>query len=547
METQKINKNPLMITVHDDGFDYRLRIEEIDDEMILNGKQVFEHFSSRGIIKYGEYDDDIWTISNEVRTKKINLTFSQASFDMNVRNIIGQTYEFVRNALRTFCVIKLQQGTALASIPKAINAVRGFLDSGKVPESIEALINLENFLLLLPGEPLSKLELLQEIAQNEEDIERNSDKDNKRIMAGYTSYLMFDKLLKNFWAGATDSEKCVYFPVWFWWNVTGILPLRPTCIVLTPRDCLRVHNGKKYLLIRRTKLKKKVGSSYNLLEDYEVCEYRITDQMYEEIAKYIEMTRGSYQSDIDVLFSKAAQFSGLNIVVANDNHYTYANLTQCLQAFYKNVIASKYELTVIEKSECLLDGEIERISLGDSRVFSMINLFLTGNSAVVCKVLAGHDWINMGDHYYSNLKSFLDTLSFSVYRTEASNTYSYWKRGLVKSTYVPVPGGYCSSEAVLKEDFSPCARAVDKQGHIGACKVCRCFVPSLSEAAQLLASSKESNDRMFYIVKAEVEAVHKGTGTEESLDAKIKQLQNGTQQQVYYAVMYQYLRGEEYI
>lgn len=547
MEKQEIKKNPLIIRVHDDGFDYRIRIEAIDAEMIINGKQAFEQFKSRGIIKYGEYDDEIWTISNEVKTKNIKFGFSQSSFDVNVRNVIGQPYDYVRDALRTFCIIKLQQGAALGSIPTAINAVRGFLGSGKLPESTDALINLENFLLLLPGEPLSKLELLQDIARTEENIERNKGKDNKRIMADYKSYLLFDKLLKNYWAVASDLEKCVYFPVWFWWNVTGVLPLRPTCIVLTPRDCLRVHNGKKYLLIRRTKLKQKVGSCYNLLDDYEVYEYRITDQMYAEIEKYKEMTRDSYQSDIDVLFSKAAQFAGLNVVIANDNHYTYANLTQCLCAFYKNVIASKYKLTVIEKSDCLLNGEIERISLGDSRVFSMINLFLTGNSAVVCKVLAGHDWINMGDHYYSNLKSFLDTLSFSVYRTEASNTYSFWKRGLVKSTYVPVPGGYCSSKAVLKEDFSPCTRAVNKQGNIGTCKVCRCFTPNLSEAAQLLASSEESNNRMFYIVKAEVEAIHKGVGTEESLEAKLKLLQNRTQQQVYYAVMYQYLREEEYL
>lgn len=545
MKQLEIKKNSLVINVHNDGVDYRMRIDTIDDEAIACGKQTFEEFKVKGIIKCGAYNDDIWTISNEVTSKTVKFDFSQFSFDLNVRNVIGQTYDFVCNALRTFCVIKLQQGTALTSIPSVVNAVRTFLDSGELPESVEALINLENFLLLLPGEPLSKLELLQDIANAEANIESNKGSDNKRTMADYKSYLLFDNLLKDYWERATASEKCVYFPVWFWWNITGVLPLRPTCIVLTPRNCIQEHNGKKYLTVRRTKLKKKGGSRYSILNDYNLCKYRITDQQYAEIKKYIEMTKDNYQSDIDVLFSKAAQFEGFEIAISNDNHYTYANLNQCLRAFYKNVIVNTYKMTAIEKSSCLRDGEIEKISLGDTRVFSMINLFLTGNSAVVCKELAGHDWIDMGDHYYSNLKSFLDTLSFSVYRPEANNTYSYWKKGLVKPIYERVPGGYCSSEEVRKGDFSLCARAANMQGNIGDCRVCRCFIPNPSEASKLLASSDESYNRMFHIVKAEIEAIHNGIGSEESLEAKLKLLQNATQQYVFHSVLNQYLREEE--
>ena len=48
------------------------------------------------------------------------------------------------------------------------------------------------------------------------------------LPADFNTYLKFNEILNAFWAVATESQKLFYFPLYFWWNLTAILPLRVT-------------------------------------------------------------------------------------------------------------------------------------------------------------------------------------------------------------------------------------------------------------------------------------------------------------------------------
>ena len=72
-----------------------------------------------------------------------------------------------------------------------------------------------------------------------EDFARGSDR-GQRSLAVMESYFVFDEIIKDFWKTTTNiEEKLFYFPVWLWWNLSGVLPLRPCEFVLIPRDCIK--------------------------------------------------------------------------------------------------------------------------------------------------------------------------------------------------------------------------------------------------------------------------------------------------------------------
>ncbi len=428
---------PLVMTVHNEQFSYQVPISVLDEAVIEQARQAFENYSQRGIITAKSFDDETWSVSSEVLKRNVHFDLDKCSYEKNFEKILGCSYDFVCQALRAYCVIGIARGVALISNISAVNTIKAYLKIKKLPSDLESYNDLENFLLFLPPEPITKIELIQKLEDQEIVLADKRQGDNKRTMSYYRTYLLFDKLLKDYWQKATEDEKCLFFPVWFWWNISGILPLRPTCVVLTPRNCLREEAGKYYLTVRRTRLKKAVGSRYSIEEDYERCEYRLPADLYSEINHYLELTKDDYESDIDVLFSKAAQFKYLGIVTTNNNHYTYNNLRQCLDAFYRKVIIEKYQYQIVNDVEDLNSCEIERIALGDTRVLSMISLFNTGNSATVCKELARHEGIEMSDHYYSNLNSFLDALSFSLYRSDDIGLYSMRPKVLIKEDTPP--------------------------------------------------------------------------------------------------------------
>ena len=68
---------------------------------------------------------------------------------------------------------------------------------------------------------------------------------------------------------------------------------------------------------------------------------------------------------------------------------------------------------VPDKRNPLNEGEIGRISLGDTRHMALINLVMSGASLQACKELAGHHHIVTASHYYSNITSMLDALSLT--------------------------------------------------------------------------------------------------------------------------------------
>lgn len=451
----------------------------------------------------------------------ITLSFAidEVSFQRNAAKTLNTSLQEFKEAMRV--VVTSRFGFSVYTLQDDTRIMRQFANSLTIPDNYCACQLLVDLLCLLPNENASRLrviEKLNDVVEGER-ISGNS----RRTLAHYQSYFRFDHYLNVFWASATQDEKALYFPIYFWWKITAILPLRPTECVLTPRNCIRENNGKYYLTIRRTKVKgTKQGVQYNIAADFEKKEYPIPKTLGQAIVSYIAETEETYHSDIDVLFCKTMQFSKACVLNPNDHHYTYENLTQCLQHFYIHVLQKKFGLNILENAQQLGEQEIQKIRLGDTRHIAMVSLAVSGATPTICKELAGHDSIEISAHYFSNVKSFLDVLSYERFRADPAPTMT--GVGLSCDRSVPVRNGYCQYANIKAGDYTPCQNAVDNNGNIGVCSVCEFFLPIGKYIYTMKSNAEDELKETYVLLKQAVDQLHVGMGNADTLSCVIDQL-----------------------
>lgn len=463
---------PLQATMHRDGYTIREDILVMDKQTISRSREQFDYYRQAGIITAEKYEDMQWIISNEViKGTALNYRIDEVHFSRVTAKKLECTLAQYQQAMRI--VVTSRLGSSIPTLQNDMIIMRNFAESLTVPTDYASAQLLADLLYLLPGESMYRMEAINQIDDITPLLSQNK---HQRKLAHYQSYLRLSDILQEFWASATENERIFYFPVWFWYNITGVLPLRPTECVLTPRNCIRKERNKFFITVRRTHLKgKRQSSKYSIASDYDRKEYPITEFLARTIQDYILATQNIYESDIDVLFCKSSQFESLATSCKNDHHYTYSNLQQCLTYFYRDIIARKYGYNIVSGHDDLLDYEIEKINLGDTRHIAMISLAISGSSPTICRELAGHDSIVISAHYYTNLVEFVDVLGYERYREIRSTMTKAYSTSI--STCYPVENGYCQCEQVWNGDYSSCVSAVNTDGIPGSCTVCKWYMP----------------------------------------------------------------------
>lgn len=503
-----------------EGYSYVESVDVMTRETIERSKHLFSKQKEKGALAATSYDSNVWVMTDEVR-KNVSLSFAldEVAFQCKTAKVINTTLSQYKTAMRI--VITSRFGYSIATLQGDVAAMKQFANKLEYPKDYDRCQLLVDLLCLLPHENYERLKIIEQL----NDIEGNNRVSAKkqRTLAYYQSYFRFDHYLSLFWELASKQEKLLYFPVYFWWNITAILPLRPTECVLTPRRCIRQEKGRYMLTVRRTSLKGyRQMSKYKIADDYERKEYPLSSELGKEIETYISGTDRVYQSDIDVLFCKETQFALLGVSKLNDCHYTYENLSQCLQRFYNQVLCGKYGLEIVSEQEQLGDYEIQKIKLGDTRHVAMVTLAVSGATPTICKELAGHDSIEISSHYFSNVKTFLDVLSYERFRANPMPISKQHELFCDKS--VPVKDGYCQYVHIKTGDFKPCRNAVDSSGNIGVCSVCEYFLPCGNYVYTMKSTAEESLKETCVLLKQAVEDLHSGIGNTDTLSCVIDQL-----------------------
>lgn len=525
----------------DDYFYFEI-IDQLSPEVIDEAKETFEHYRSSGVIKAECYDASDWYILDGVHSpQRIRFDFDEVAFQRVCHQKLGVTLDEYRTAMRVALmaamgrVVALTLGALCREMRRLAVEPDTFFDHLN-PEHAEYYVN---FLELLPGDTAWKATL---ITQLETEVVRvgNARAKKARELSYAESYFLFDYYLNKFWPEASSDEKLLYFPVFFWWKVTSILPLRPTECVVTPRKCLRIgDDGKNYLTVRRT-LQKRVykAISYDLEKDYVKKEYPISKEIADVIAWYISETEKEYVSAEDVLFSKRTQVRLSGAKSYRDQFY-YGNLKSCLDRFYQEILVAKYGLRVRNeavKTMRLEKGEIDQLQLGDTRHLAMISIMASGHSRSICRELAGHLDPDISFNYYGNLKTFLHLLSFEKARVETGD----FERSslLAVPASICVEDGLCTSKKTVAGDFTHCCQAVDQYGRPGTCRMCKYFVVPAGDRLEHYAKAAEDDlDQTFLLFRHTLRNVQSGLDVPETTESMILRMRACAEN--YYRYLYQ--------
>lgn len=467
--------------VVDGAVSYVEKMNPLSPETIKYAHSQFQHEKDRGVIVSGEYDDRIWCLTDEVH-KQVQLPFemNEVQFERHSSKLLGCTSQDYQRAMRLYTISSL--GCALRTIQTHLRAIIRFGESFEIPESRSNCSAVADFLFLLPCDDDIRDKMQAEI-ENKLIADETDDHSAARSIAYYQSAFRLDFYVDLFWEDASEKERILYFPVWFWWKVTTIIPLRATECILTPRNCLREdQKGNCYLRLRRTKQKANPKeSNYKIEDDYEVTEYPIPRNIFKEIAWYIAKTDKSYDNVIDILFCKTVQFKLSGVLSPNDRHYTTANMYQLLQRFY-NILRERYDLITDDNESKVLTNkkQIQPIALGDTRHIAVISTILTTRNLEIAKELARHRNTNVTLNYYSNSDKYVRAIHMD-YHIGAPSSLRNQSFNLAddeilinRSDWVDVSGGKCINKKYAEGNFDDCITKVDEYGFF-SCNSCRFF------------------------------------------------------------------------
>ena len=344
-------------------------------------------------------------MNNEMERTTCRFNFSDAKYLEKAQRWTGCDAATFRLCAKTYCSLKLGS-LAMMTIHLISLAITHVAESTQ--DEIKINLNITGYvaemLEMLPGTYLERegvIELLQKQARLYARREKG-----QRILTDFRSYFRFGEEINRSWEGMETKRKLAFFPVYLWWNLTVIIPLRVTEFLMTPRDCLGWDEGNPTLIIRRTRLKGKGrGVTYKIESDYEKETYPITAGLAEAVKWYLQETDAMIPSPIDALFRRQPHMQYFSISDGKyplaKTPYSYLDLDKTLTAYYSEELEGK---------------GIERIGLGDTRHIAMMNLIISGGSPTMCMELAGHEDINISSHYYSNMSNLVECATYELYR-----------------------------------------------------------------------------------------------------------------------------------
>ena len=509
-----------------DGACYRYLVADtINPDVLRKAAEIFEVYRNAGTILSSSIQNDTWILSNERQRVTLCFQISEPAYLKNASGWLGCSCNTFTSCLKAFILMKMGD-IELSSLRDLCNSIRSLAEASD-PLSLEPHYawHAAQFLRLLPGTSQSR----EKVAEYLDEIpDPSAEKGSQRLLFDFSAYLQFHDSFQAAWASVDEEDRLFLFPLWLWWNLTTILPLRPTEFVLTPYDCLVSEDRQEKILIRRTHLKgnrKKI--SYSIEGDFDVYTYPVPVDLASGIRWYRESltrhgyTPGKYLFSISYYYDyvKAPESSRRN------NIYLYQHLKNTLGHYYRRFYSGETK-------------PASRLNLGDTRHLAMISLIISGGSPVICRELAGHRNIEISSHYYSNMASLVECATYELYRkVSQGGSTAQTHRSPVYDLSLPskrtrVEGGWCGSELFAGHSVEDCVRSIGIHGELGVCEYCRFFCPDRQGMLFHFEDTAYNRERVkadSWFLMFVTESVRYGGGTAADLQSSFLRLQNSCQ------------------
>nr|WP_225942162.1 tyrosine-type recombinase/integrase [Sporosarcina limicola] len=254
-----------------------------------------------------------------------------------------------------------------------------------------------------------------------------------------------------------------YYPVYLWWKLTTIIPLRISEFCNIDRNGLRNNDSDYYIKLPRKKLNNR---RVQILD-----EIYIPNSLANNILEYVQRTDKYGDSKTLISYRSIPRQVDISNTLKHDIEiFNYRNMAHVLYMFYQEVVFGKYKykyygenVKVNEKAtvESVTNVINRQIRLNDTRHFAFLNLITLGYHPTEIARLGGHSSIYSQYHYHQHLEYWVDSevmelmLSFNYkrnFREENStadfDSKKFKEKFILKpsttSTKIPLKVGYCT-------------------------------------------------------------------------------------------------------
>ena len=532
------------INLADNLFISHMNFIDIDSLSISYAKELFLEYQEAGVIKESSsFDDRVWLTTNEYSNVGLYFDFDRFFYN-KYAPVFGLSFDEFTDYVKTYA-ISIFSKNVLISIENTLLDIKHLLEQnyedvckGWAELKLYSANRLSDFLtLLITDENEEEMDKLLLALDNFMSISSTSGKDfNQRELADHASYLDFNEIIEDYWnSDISKEDRLFYYPLYIWWVLTAVVPLRPREFLLIERNCLtgKAETGYK-LKLRRNLLKGGQNGklSHKIIDSYLSVPQSVPNHIGELIANYIKETEKYDNTELDTLFVTDPHYKKWQHKKHNDSRFlTYSNMRTILKYFYKEVIQDKYGYTIRYDHENIdhNNKEIEFIHLGDTRHIAFTNLSEEGISLVSIMLIAGHADVEMTSHYCSNTISLLECRTYKQHQKllggDKQFKLSHTKKLPPAASPVALPdGSLCYSENYKKCNEEDCIKAVGPKGEIGYCRECifyRGKDMSYFSGDDLCKHRIEEDCQLLFLA---TQAVMEGKGNPENIHEAIKRL-----------------------
>ncbi len=466
-----------------------LRIIEAEDIVIYKdycyGPKIIEMTKAfvsdlirEGVIVNGSFADDIWKCYSGVCNFEISFEFDKCSYEKHIGKEFGISFETMKQMLKCYIAYCTGEYVFKTLASDITNVIKSFLCNYKEKNfklTSTELYHVEDFLAFINTPNYMIDEVIANIKK------KMPKKYSARTLSPLIHYLVIENEINRLYNGnISDEEFLKYFPIYFWCNITFILPLRATEMMVTPYDCLEIHDEEIILKVRRTVLKGgKHRVYYDVNKDYKVFSYHLREiintQVFKNIQRYQDMTKNHKRR---FLFDYGVSFSNEMLSLSGFNNLIKMFMDE------KIINNTQYEFAKMVSGI----NEFEYVTAGDSRPIAMANLFFQDAGADICRQLANHMTITTSEGYYTNIS---ETLYYSsiLQMQNKINKYSL-DENIVSEDLILKDKFGCTSPKRLNDK----SNIEDCKGHYEDCFGCKYYSPTDKDIKEYMSERKKKFD-----------------------------------------------------
>lgn len=463
--------------------------------------KAFNSYKDNGVIKTKEFNSNIWIIDDEYHAVTIDFEVNADDFEeyATLLEIDKDTFE---DYLKIFILSRF--GRLLADIIRSLTTDIKTMFTFSMTDwtilikhsAMYKHLHIKAFIDYLSQKTNKTTEcnvLKEQIKVLQFSVE-NTNVRNQRLLKSYNSYTTISEIINRFWEESDSiEEKLYYFPIWFWWNISGCIPMRPKEIVVTSENCLKKIKDEWQLILRKTAIKGTGKKKfYNIDGDYFEFAVMIPEDIADTINWYIQNTQEYRPNDIGSLFVRYSYKYPQKR--SNKDVYYYTFLCICLDNFYKEIIQDRYGYEIIYDDDKIFlnSNQIQKVCLGDTRHLSAINAIQEGVPITTVKQLLGDKSDDIAAHYFSNASKYVECRAYKLHKRMLGNMPNFstsgYEKPLKARAFAEVEGGWCYSDNYLAGSIEDCRGAVGPNGQLGYCSKCPNYRPknqTFSDSAEL--------------------------------------------------------------